>query len=175
VSTKDFETSIADFLALGRRLQAARPLTGQQVLDELTAWYRDTRIEGAAVDEDADMLLLQWGATTPQIVSEPTDLRNLSDDDLAFADQESQYLDFTRQVFVAGEDDEEEEFDDAAVQMSIMLAFEPADGNEPSSNQWISSPDEIENGIKTFVHEPYVRSLLSAPAKLVSITVSHCG
>jgi hypothetical protein len=54
----DFETAIADFLALGRRLQAAPPVTGQRVLDELTARYRDNRVLGAAIDEDADMLLL---------------------------------------------------------------------------------------------------------------------
>jgi hypothetical protein len=34
----DFKTAIADFLKLGRRLHAAKPLTGQQALDELTAF-----------------------------------------------------------------------------------------------------------------------------------------
>lgn len=111
VPTTDFETSIADFLALGQRLQAAQPLTGERVLEELTAWYRNSRVEGAAIDEDADMLLLQWGATCPLVVSEPTDLRKLGDDDLKFGDHELQYLDFTRQVFAAGED-EDAEFDD---------------------------------------------------------------
>ncbi len=84
MATTDFETSITDFLALGRRLQTAQPLTGQLVLDELTAWYRDSRVEGAALDEDADMLLLQWGATRPLIVSEPTDLRVRSDGAVKF-------------------------------------------------------------------------------------------
>lgn len=55
----DLETAIADFLALGRRLSANLPLTGQRALDALTTWYRDTRVKGASPDRDADMLLLQ--------------------------------------------------------------------------------------------------------------------
>lgn len=172
--TTDFESSIADFLALGRRLQAVQPLTGQRVLDELTAWYRDNRVEGAALDEDADMLLLQWGATRPLIVSEPTDLRNRGDEDLKFVEQEVQYLDFTRQVFTAG-DDEEADFDDSAVQMSITLGYGPADGDEPGSNHWIHTPDDIDSGKAEFVGTPFVKSLISAPAKSVAITVGLCG
>ena len=120
------------------------------------------------------MLLLQSGATRPLVVSEPTDLRKRGDDDLKFADHELQYLDFTRQVFAAGED-EEAEFDDSAVQMSITLGFGPADGKEPSSNQWIHTPDDIDSGKMGFVDTPFVQSLLSVPAKSVAITVGLCG
>src|SRR5215207_2145950 len=109
----DLETCIEDFLALGRRLQTLRPLTGERVLEELTAWYRRTRVEGAAPDEDGNMLLLQWGAVRLLDVTEPTDLRPLRDDEVGFADPKLQFLDFTRQVFAAG-DDEDEEFDDSA-------------------------------------------------------------
>jgi hypothetical protein len=174
VPTKDFEASVADFLALGRRLQVAQPLTRQRVLDELTAWYRDTRVERAPPEEDADMLLLQWGAERPLVVSEPTDLRKLRDNDLKFADQEQKYLDFTRQVFAAGED-EEADFDDSAVQMSITLGFGTADGSEPSSNQWIHTPDDIASGKERFASTPFVQSLLFLPATSVAITVGLCG
>src|SRR5579859_4798472 len=137
MSLINFETAIANFLTLGQRPQAAEPLTGEQVLNELTAWYRDCRIESAAIDDDADMLLLQWGATRQLIVAEPMDLRKRSDDDPVFAAQEVRYLHFTRQVFAAdadvdeevewGEEDEdgEVEFDDTAVQMHITLGFQP--------------------------------------------------
>ncbi len=172
--TIDFETSVAEFLALGRRLQATLPLTGERVLDELTAWYRDKRIEGAAIDEDADMLLLQWGATRPLIVVEPTDLRRLADKDLRFAEQELQYLDVTRQVFAAGED-EDAEFDDSAVQMSISLGFGPADGSEPMSNLWIHTPQEIASVVKKYANTPFVLSLLNRPAATVTIVVGLCG
>lgn len=174
MTNTDFESAIADFLALGRRLQAPQLLTGQRVLDELTAWYRDTRVEAAALDEDADMLLLQWGVKQPLIVTEPTDLRDLGDEDLKFSDQEVKYLDFTRQVFATG-DDENAEFDDAAVQMSITLGFAPADVSEGGSNQWINTPDDIDAGIRDFLGVPFVQSLIAVPARSVAITVFHCG
>lgn len=170
----DFETAIADFLAMGRRLQAAQPITGERVLDELTTWYREHRVLGAAIDDDADMLLLQWGATRPLILAEPTDLRSRGDEDLKFADANVQYLDFTRQVMAAGVD-EEAEFDDAAVQMSITLGFALAAGNEPNANLWINTPDDIDSGTASFVGTPFVASHLSVPAKTIAISVGFCG
>ena len=170
----DFETSVTDFLALGRRLQAEPTRTGQQALDELTAWYRDSRITGTEVDYGNDTLLLQWGAQRQLIFSEPTDLRTLNHDAIRFTDQKVKYLDFTRQVFAPG-DDTEAEFDDLAVHMSVTLGYDAADGSEPSSNQWISTPDEIESGSKEFTEVPFVQSLLPRPAKSIIVTVDHCG
>lgn len=159
---------------MGRRLQAAGALTGQRALDELTAWYRDTRIQGAALDEDADMLLLQWGATQPLIVAEPTDLRALADDALKFSDQEVKYLGFARQVCARG-DDEHAEFDDAAVQMSITFGFDAADGSEPGSNQWINTPDDIDGGKHAFLAVPFVHSFIAVSPRSVAITVGRRG
>jgi len=172
--TIDFETGIADFLALGRRLQQTQSLTGERILNEVTAWYRDSRINGAAVDRDDDMLLFQWGATRPLLVSEPTDLRQVRDGDLKFADQEVRYLDFTRQVFAHGEN-EGDDFDDSAVQMSITLGFDVADGDEPSSNLWVDTPEGIDKGKEDLCTIPFVHSLLRVPPRSVAITVGYCG
>jgi hypothetical protein len=169
----DLETAISDFLSLGRRLQAAGPLTGERVLQELTGWYRDVRIEGAALDEDGDMLLLQWGATRPLLFSEPTDLRPRRAN-LKFGTKDLQYLDFTRQVFAAG-GDEDADFDDAAVQMSITLSYGPAEGTEKSANLWVNTPDDTDDGAREFHNTPFVRSLLQAPAQSVAVTVGYCG
>lgn len=169
----EFETAVADFLSLGRRLQAIQPVTGERVLAELAAWYRDSRVSGAPVDAHADMLLLQWGGTSPILVPEPTDLRFRGGTKVRYSDQELQYLDFTRQVFAA--EDEETEFDDAAVQMSITLAFGPANGDEPDSNLWIHTPDELERSLASFRTVPFVQALLDRPAHVVSITVDSCG
>ena len=172
--TTDFETCVQDFLALGRRLQATQGLTGERVLEELTAWYRGNRVTGTTLDEQDDMLLLQWGATTPLDVSEPTDLRSLGDKDVKFADQEVRYLDFTRQVFAPG-DDPDADFDDSAVQMSITLGYEPADGKERGSNLWIKTPTEIDSGKNEFCAVSFVQSLLRLPARRVAITAGYCG
>lgn len=72
-------------------------------------------------------------------------------------------------------EDEETEFDDAAVQMSITLAFGPANGDEPDSNLWIHTPDELEGGLASFRTVPFVQALLDRPAHVVSITVDSCG
>src|SRR4051812_18574000 len=172
--TIDFESSITEFLELGRRLQAAGPITGRRVLEELTAWYRDRRIEGALVDEDGDMLLLQWGKSRQLMLSEPTDLRGIGDGKLKYGRREVKYLDFRRQVFPSG-GDEDVEFDDEAVQMSIMLGFGPADGGEVGANRWIHTPDEIDEGKGAFLEAPFVKALLDVPAKSVCVTVGLIG
>lgn len=168
------EAAIADFLALGRRLQQMELLTGEHVLDEVTVWYHDSRIAGAALDEDGDMLLLQWGATRPLDFVEPTDLRIVSNDQIHFFDAPVRYLDFTRQVFVTDGDDTLE-FDDSAVQMSITLCYALATGNEVGSNLWISTPDQIDHGKSEFYKTPFVHQLRTIPAERAVVTVGLCG
>ena len=159
--TVDLETAIQQFLDTARNLQAEPTLTADTVLQRVIQDYRDVRIDGAAIDADGDMLLLQWGATTPLLADAPMDLRNASDDDIAFDESEQQYVDFTRQVFAAG-DDEDADFDESAVQLSMTLVFGPATGDEPSSNQWIENPDKIVRDIETFRNVPFVQRLLGA-------------
>lgn len=169
----DFETAITNFLALGRRLQALEQLTGYAVLEEITAEYRENRIHGATVAQDCDMVLLQWGTTQLPLVPEPTDLRKTGCEDLRFMQNAVKYLDFARQVFAGREAGEE--FDDTAVQMSIMLGFGPEAGDEPQSNQWIGTPDDIDRAKQQYLDTPFVRSLMNLPAQSIAITVSHCG
>src|SRR5574340_4636 len=116
----DLETSAIDFLALGRRLLSFDQLTAEQVLGEFIAWYTNTRIAGALLAEDGDMLLLEWGETQPFDLKDPADLRRLKDDPIRLIDEYFPYLDFTRQVFVNNEE-KSLEFDDVAVQMRVTL------------------------------------------------------
>ena len=80
----------------------------------------------------------------------------------------------TRQVFASG-GDEDADFDYSAVQMSFTLAFAPANGDEPSSNLWIHTPDDIAEGVNEFVAVPFVKTLINTPATSVSITAGICG
>lgn len=170
----DLETAIADFLALGRSLQAAPALTGEHALDQLMAWYRAARVDGAALEQEDDMLLLQWGATRPMLFSEPTDLRQAAYDDLRFAEQPVQYLDFTRQVLSADANGDGD-FDDSAVQMSITLGFDLADGGEPSSHIWVHTPSGLDEGRAELLGVPFVKALLGVAPRSISITVGFCG
>lgn len=192
MKTVDFETAIAEFLALGRRLQDAQDLCGERVLDELCRWYLGTRVEGAPADGmGQDMLLLQWGATRVPLLSAPIDMRPLGDGELKYDDQNRRYLDFTRQLFVMegahaegediegvedeDDDDEDEEFDDAAVQLSITLGFDVAVGSEPMSNRWIESLAGVDDGKAAFGADPFVQSLMCLTPSRVSVTVGYCG
>jgi hypothetical protein len=168
----DLETCIADFLALGRRLQADQALTGERVLEELVRWYRESRVTGAALDEEGDMLLLQWGARQQLDITEPTDLRELGDETLNFGEHDVPYLDFTRQVCATNDD---EEFDDVAVQMSVTLCHELANGAEPGSNLWINTPADIDSKENEFRSVPFVKSLLTVPAQRAIIKVENPG
>jgi hypothetical protein len=174
MKTVDLETSVSDFLALGRRLLSFQLLTGEHVLGELIAWYKDSRIIGASLDENADMILLQWGEIRPVDLTEPTDLRAVSDGKIQFLESKYQYLDFTRQVF-ANNEEKNLEFDDVAVQMSIRLCYESSTGSEPNSNLWIDMPDKIERAVEKFRATPFVGMLLDMPVRRAYIMVDHCG
>ncbi len=170
----DLETAILRFLETARDLQVESSLTAEAVLQRVIQDYADVRIDGAAIDSDGDMLLLQWGATSPLVTENPVDLRNASDDDIAFDECERQYIDFTRQVFAAG-DDEDAGFDESAVQLSITLVYDQATGGEPSSNQWIENPRRIDSVTTKFRNDPFVHGLLAAPVSRLVATVQHCG
>jgi hypothetical protein len=76
-------------------------------------------------------------------------------------------------VFSTAED-KNAEFDDVAVQLSVTLCYEVADGSEPSGHVWIASPDELAGGLQTF-QNAFVTSLIDLPANVVSISVFNAG
>lgn len=169
----DIDAAVRSFLDMGRSIKESNPITGRVVLERVLRWYREVRIAGTDFDEDDDMLLLQWGSLNPLLLSEPTDMRNRAGEKWQFTQERHRYLDFTRQVCPAS-DNEDEEFDDVAVQMSITLAFEPADGSEPSANTWICTPERIDDGTKAFMN-PYVISHLDKPASIIAVCAFKCG
>jgi hypothetical protein len=174
MQTIDLETSISDFLTLGRQLQSLKPLLGERVLNELIAWYRESRITGTSLIEDGDMLLLQWGVTRPLDIIEPTDMRGIDDGKIKFSDSKFQYMSFTRQVF-ANHVNKGVEFDDVAIQMSITLCYETTAEKEKSDSLWIETPDDIERGEEKFRSTPFVNLLMKTPASRVEIITEHCG
>lgn len=171
----EFEASIESFLALGRELQSAQPLTAEHALNELIAWYRSSRIQDAELDQDGDMLLLQWGVCRPLKFTEPTDLRSLQPLDTTFFEPSSyRYIDLTRQVFASGSDPEVE-FDDAAVQMSITLLYELSSNHQGGSALWIPTPADIEPSIREFHSAPFVKACVTEPCVRAVVSVGYCG
>ncbi|WP_339910683.1 hypothetical protein [Symmachiella dynata] len=169
----DVESAIQQFLRNAKALQSKSQLTAEDVLQWMAAFYRNERIEGAEVDADGDMLLLQWGIQCPPMATEPIDIRNTTEVEIRFEDFETRYIDFTRQIFAAVSDDAE--FDDSAIQLSLTLIYGPASGDEPSSNIWISEPDQLVEKISEFRQEPFVEQLLGTVATRLEATVQRCG
>lgn len=169
----DQENAVAQFLELARLCQGGN-LTAAGVIQEVVRFYRDIRITGADVEDDGDMLLFQWGAGEHLVLSEPTDFLGSEGADYEFDGVEAQYLDFTRQVFVAGDDDDEE-FDESAIQMSITLIYGPATGREQAGNVWIASPPRIDHDLKKHAAAPLVAQLINLPPSRIIATVDVCG
>ncbi|HUY92589.1 MAG TPA: hypothetical protein VMV10_27870 [Pirellulales bacterium] len=169
----DQESAVAQFLEISRACQAQQ-LTAAEVMREIIRFYKEVRVSGANFDVDGDMLLFQWGAGKHPILPEPKDLRGIDDDEVQFDSTESQYLDFTRQVFAAGDEDDAD-FDDSAIQMSITCIYGPARGDEESGDLWIPSPTRIEYDVKKHASQPLVSQLLDQRWTRIIATVGFCG
>jgi hypothetical protein len=171
----EFEASIERFLWLGRELQKVPSLTAARALDDLLSWNRSSRILGAELDDDGDMLLLQCGSTRRFRFTELTDLRKLGDGDRPFSEAAYySFIDLTRQVF-ASDKDSKLEFDDVAVQMSVTLLYGPGREDERGSDVWVWTPEHIEAGVEKFSSLPFVKEWLTRPALRTVITVDPCG
>lgn len=174
----DQEAAVAQFLKLARSCQE-RNLTAAEVIREITTFYRDIHIAGADVEDDGDMLLFQWGSGKQLLLTEPRDLRESEGGELSFESADSLYLDFTRQVFTGGDEEDEHEgdddFDDSAIQMSLTLVYGPAKPKTKSGNIWISAPDGIDTDLKKYVAQPLVAELLNAAPTRYVATVGDCG
>jgi hypothetical protein len=170
----DLETSIHEFLNLGRDLQRSHS-SAEDALMRLVDWYASTRIEDAELDEDGDMLLLQWGSTKPFRFTEPTDLRQVGDHEMGLREETNYlFIDLTRQVF-ARAPGSEAEFDDSAVQMSITLCYQPGAPDHEGSDIWIPTPGDVEASLAKFRSVPLVSALLSKPVARTVVTVGLCG
>lgn len=88
----------------------------------MLAFYCEERASGGNVDEDADMLLFQWGIYD-------------------WGNGEHLEIDITRQVMIPGKED-----DDAIWQLHLTYRCTPtaSDRDLGSGNEWCNSPAELE-------------------------------
>ena len=170
------ETAVTQFLTLARSCQQKKS-TATEVVRQICGLYREVRITGADPADDGDMLLFQWGTGKHLLLTEPTDLRNLDDDEFEFDSTELLYLNFTRQVFVSSdeENDDGDDFDDDAIQMSLTLVYGPATRKTKSDNLWLSSPEDMDADLQAHATSPVVASLLNVTPSRYVATVESCG
>jgi hypothetical protein len=162
---------IEEFFALGRGLQSSPSLNGELVLNKITSWYRDVRLYNSFLVEGSDMVLLEWGNSQYLDINEPTDLHSIAK--LNYTQSKFQYLGFIRQLF-AVQTEEHIDFEDVAIHLSVRLYYGPMVEKE-LSHLWINTPNDIDNVVKDFQTNPFVRKLITAQPSKVNIVVEPCG
>ncbi len=143
------------------------------LIETVANFYRDFRVADASIETDGDMLLLEWGTTKPNLISDFTDFRFLTDDDINFDEREFQWLGLTRQIFASEND--EAEFDDEAIALCAYLFFNEKFGGEPSANLWVSDPGELNDKLKEFLQNPFVENLVNSEPSFVNAFVTYVG
>lgn len=162
--TLDLEQAARHFLDLATRLSMEPVLRLDPTLDAMLDFYRNARVDGCAVDDDADMQLLQWGAGPQSLLMEPTDLR-VTTGASRYTQEPRNYLNLTRQLRPDPEA--------AALQLSLRLVYDPAKGDEDSSNLWIASPFEVHERLLEFEAEPFVQLHRDLAAQRIIATVEE--
>src|SRR4051812_3159097 len=103
------------------RKRLGRPLaqlTARDGVAAMCSFYTDERADGAAIENDRDMLLYQWGIDS-------------------FNAPETFQLSITRQINVLGESQ--------PYQLALIFSYQPSDSLRKinSGNQWCRSPADL--------------------------------
>ncbi len=166
------DDAIERYLSIADQLQNKEEVTIEKVIKDIINNYKEVRVKNANIEEGNDMLLFQWGSNKIMENINRVDLRNYSEE-IIFSDKDYIYLDFTRQIFAPEKSDEE--FDDVAVQMSIQLIYGLAKGDEPNSNLWIESINDIDHKLIIYFETPFiVESKNKRINKMISFA-DYCG
>jgi hypothetical protein len=145
------------------------------LVKDFMSFYQDIRIEGADLEEDGDMLLLEWGLNSPHMINTFVDFREAADDDVEFSDDEFEWLGLTRQIF-ANAHDPEAEFDDEAVGLCVFIYFAKArDDEDAGDNLWVPTPDTLPAKLKAFKANTFVAKQLKAKPTKITAFVSGIG
>ena len=106
-------------VALQKRIvKPLSQLTPREGIAAICAFYADERVDGAAIENDRDMLLYQWGVDT-------------------FSAPETFRVSITRQLNVVGESQ--------PYQLTLVFGFQPTDSLRKIDlgNQWCRSPADL--------------------------------
>ena len=141
-SSIDLESSIANYLNHSKRFYET-PFTAQEIFEDFSELYIKQRIDGAKLDFDGDMILVEWGQMQKR---EPRDSGPIDDRQYDGSSSKNQwssekfpYIGMTRQVHISTEDPDD--FDGNAIAMYMTMHFEP--GDLESGNHWIDIPDSV--------------------------------
>jgi hypothetical protein len=148
----------------------------EALLESFFAFYRDTRIEGAWLEEEGDMLLLEWGGNCPHLIKGFKDFREGGDDEVDFDENEYEWIGLTRQV-TCGTADPDEEAEGEAVGLCLFIYFGKAgpDDDEAGDSLSVPTPNALPAKLKEFKKNPYVAKLLKHKPSKITAFVSGIG
>lgn len=144
------------------------------ILNALLEFYRQTRVRGASLDADGDILLVHWGAKRPPLTDGVEDMRRLSDAELRWEPAGYRSFSIGRQVFPAA-DDPEGELDDSGFILGLDCFFQLDNERPSTSHIWILTPSDIPAKITSILNDDYVAPLISSVPSRISSHISGAG
>jgi hypothetical protein len=160
------------FFSLSKQMKEQNEIGGREICNQVVEFYKNSRVINTDLSKGDDMLLLQWETTYPYENIETVDFRSYKGN-VKFALNRSFYLDFTRQIFSHKND--KIKFDDAAIQLHIILVYGEVPERIRGGNMWINSPSEIEEKIEKYYQEPFVLDLIDQPITKMITTLEMPG
>ena len=115
------EAVVERFLEMGNRWCSDRTRPAKAYLNEFTAFHRGVKVLETDPEGQDDLLELTFGTDGPVIADQPLDARNLTDDEVEFAEDDELCFMFERRVFPSLKDDADP--DDDNVAMRVYLSF----------------------------------------------------
>jgi len=170
----DLENAISEFLERSSRLFES-PFSAHEIFEELAVLYATQRIDGAQLEYNGDMILVEWGQVqkVETLPSGPIDDRKYDPNGgtTRFSDDKFPSICFTRQVHVSGED--EDDFDGNAIGMFIRMYFEP--GDLERGNHWVDMPDKAVEFQSVLKRKDDLNGLWKTPTASILASVHTIG
>ncbi len=149
----------------------ATPVT--DLLANFFDFYCTTRVEGAELEEEGDMVLLEWGANCPHLIKNFVDFRDLEDEEVDFDEDEYEWIGLTRQITIEEGEEQEEE----TLGLCLFLYFGRArdEEEELGGSLWIPTPEALRTRLMEWKKNPYVHRLLRQRPSKITAFVSSVG
>jgi len=122
-------------------------------IEKFIAFYKDTRITNVSLEDEGDLLLLEWGETNPHVMSEVVDftINRSNAEEIVFHPDRRKWLGLTRQIDLG--DGEHSEVDEGLLGFCLYFFFELSSdsGFTGDGEEWfdlfdgISEMDRLKN------------------------------
>ncbi|MCX8156603.1 MAG: hypothetical protein N3J91_09180 [Verrucomicrobiae bacterium] len=168
--TLSLEEAVQRFRELSLPLLKKPAPPATDLLAHFLDFYCTTRVEGAEIEEEGDMILLEWGANCPHLIHHFVDFRDLEDEEVDFDENEYEWIGLTRQLTLPPTADQDEQ----TLGLCLFLYFDRArDDDDLGGSLWIPPPNPLRPRLLEWKKTPYIhRPLPRRPAKITAFVSS---